>query len=67
MYDDKLKTAPKGFPKDHEHIELLKYKSYIYSKDLLPSVVTGKQYVETMVDGFNTLYPLNRFLYEALA
>jgi len=67
MYNDKLKTAPKGFPKDHERIELLKYKSFIYSKDLLPSVVTGKQYVEKMVDGFNILYPLNRFLYEALA
>ena len=32
MFDDKLKLAPKGFAKDHEHIELLKYKSFIYSK-----------------------------------
>ncbi len=28
MYEDKLKMAPKGFPKDFEDIELLKYKSY---------------------------------------
>ena len=25
MYDDQLKTVPKGFPKDHEFIDLLKY------------------------------------------
>ena len=26
---EKLKTAPKGYPKDHPHIELLKLKSYL--------------------------------------
>lgn len=28
LYGDKLKTAPKGFPKDFVDIELLKYKNY---------------------------------------
>ncbi|MCK3683718.1 DUF2461 domain-containing protein [Maribellus sp. YY47] len=67
MYDDQLKTAPKGFPKDHEHIGLLKYKSYIFSKDIAASDVVGEKYVEKMVEGFESLYPVNRFLYEALA
>lgn len=67
LYNDQLKTAPKGFPKDHQHIDLLKYKSFIYSKDMAPSLVSNEKYVETMVDGFSTLYPLNRFLYEALS
>ncbi len=65
--DNKLKMAPKGFPKDHQYIDLLKYKSFIYSKDMAPSLVGSEKYVETMVDGFSTLYPLNRFLYEALS
>lgn len=28
LMDDQLKTAPKGYPKDFEHINLIKYKSF---------------------------------------
>jgi uncharacterized protein (TIGR02453 family) len=66
MYDDKLKTAPKGFPKDHEFIELLRYKSYIFSKELNDRVITGNSYIDQMVELFEELKPVNSFLYEAL-
>jgi len=66
MYDDKLKTAPKGFPKDHEYIELLRYKSFIFSKSLNDKEVKSKNYVETMVNTFRGLYPVNAYLYRAL-
>jgi len=66
MYDDKLKTAPKGFPKDHEYIDLLKYKSYIFSKSFNDKEVKSKEYLELMVDAFRTVSPLNQFLYRAL-
>jgi uncharacterized protein (TIGR02453 family) len=66
LYDDKLKTPPKGFPKEHEHIELLKYKSFIYSKTFSNKEVKGEDYVEKMVEAFETLHPLNSFLYRAL-
>lgn len=32
--EDKLKTAPKGFPKDFEYIEILKYKNFALWHDL---------------------------------
>ncbi|WP_319591565.1 DUF2461 domain-containing protein [uncultured Draconibacterium sp.] len=67
MFDDKLKLAPKGFAKDHEHIELLKYKSFIYSKTLGENVVTGDNYIKQLVKFYEQLYPLNVYLYEALA
>ena len=67
MYDDKLKTAPKGFPKDHALIALLRYKSFIFSKSFADSTVTGDRFVEKIVAGFETLQPVNSFLYEALA
>lgn len=67
MYNDKLKTAPKGFPKDHEYIDLLRYKSFIFSKELSDSVVSSDKYVEEMVEAFNSLLPVNKFLYEALS
>lgn len=66
MYDDKLKTAPKGFSKDHEHIDLLRYKSFIFSKTFNDSIVTGDKYVQEMVSAFHRLYPVNRFLYQAV-
>ncbi len=66
MYDDQLKTAPKGFPKDHEHIDILKYKSYIFSRNMDDKVVSSDKYIEKMLDNYKRLYPVNEFLYEAL-
>ena len=67
MYNDQLKTAPKGFPKDHEYISILKYKSFIFSKEMKDPVVKSDTYVEEMVKGFQQLYAVNAFLYEALS
>lgn len=67
MYDDRLKLPPKGFPKDHEHIELLKYKSFIYSKNISAKTVTNEKYLPVMVEAFERVSPLNAFLYEALS
>lgn len=66
MYDDQLKLAPKGFPKDHKYIKLLKYKSFIFSKEIKDSVVKSDKYVEKMIDNFEQLKDVNAFLYEAL-
>ena len=66
MYEDKLKTAPKGFPKDHEYLELLKYKSFIFSKTFNDREVKSDEYVENMVNAFRIVVPLNEFLYRAL-
>lgn len=67
MYDDKLKTAPKGFPKDHEFIQLLRYKSFIFSKSFPDSVVAGSGFLDEIVTAFELLQPVNSFLYEAIA
>lgn len=67
MYDDKLKTAPKGFPKDFPDIDLLKYKSYAFTSRMDDSVVIGEGYVGKIVTAMKELYPVNRFLNTALA
>jgi uncharacterized protein (TIGR02453 family) len=67
MYNDQLKTAPKGFPKDHEFIHLLKYKSFIFSKEIDDTVIKSDKYLELMVENFEELQPINSFLYEALS
>jgi uncharacterized protein (TIGR02453 family) len=64
---DKLKTAPKGYPKDHPHIEWLKLKSYIVSRSFSDKEVVDKKFVKVIADSCKTMKPLNDFILEALA
>jgi len=66
MYDDKLKTAPKGFPKDFQGIDLLKYKSYAFTSRIDDAMVASDKYLSKVVESFKELYPVNRFLNAAL-
>jgi len=66
LYDDKLKTAPKGFPKDFADIDLLKYKSYVFASTLSDAEVASDGFVEKIISSMKELYPVNRFLNCAL-
>jgi len=66
MYDDKLKTAPKGFPKDFPEIDFLKYKSYAFTSRIADSDVVGDNFVGKVVSAFKELSPVNRFLNTAI-
>jgi uncharacterized protein (TIGR02453 family) len=59
---DKLKTAPKGYPKDHPHIELLKFKSYLAEMSISDKDITGKDCFELIIRAFRAMKPLNDFL-----
>ncbi len=64
---DKLKTMPKGYPKDHPQIELLKHKSYIVSHSLTDKEVTDKKFVATIGKACKQIKKLNDFLSGAIA
>lgn len=64
---DKLKTAPKGYPKDHPYIDLLRHKSFIVSYNFTDKEVTSKDFVKNVALAAKTLKPLNDFLKEAMA
>jgi len=64
--DYQLKTAPKGFDKDHEAIHLLKYKSYVVSKKLSDKEVCGPNFMRIIDEQYKTAFPLVKFLNEAL-
>lgn len=67
MWDgDKLKTAPKGFPKDHPEIELLKFKSYMVTHDFNDKQVLDKNFLKSCLAVFKEIKPLNDFLNRAL-
>lgn len=63
---DQLKTAPKGFPKDFEDIELLRYKSYAFGYFVDDQTIASENFVTLAVDVFRQLYRANRFLNHAL-
>lgn len=64
---DKLKTMPKGYPKDHPQSELLKHKSYIVSHSLTDKEVTDKKFVATLAAACKQIKKLNDFLSGAVA
>ena len=64
---DKLKTSPKGYPKDHPYLDLLKNKSYIVSHPFTDTQVMDKNFVKTVAEACKTIKPLNDFLKEAIA
>ena len=56
---EKLKKAPKGFPPDHKHIELLKFKSYLATKEVTDKQVINDAYLKYSVAVFKAMKPLN--------
>lgn len=63
---DKLKTAPKGYPKDHPHIEYLKHRSYIVSRSFSDKEVADKKFLKKVVESCKAIKPLNVFIKQAL-
>jgi len=60
--EDKLKTAPKGFPKDFPEIELLKLKHYMVEYKLSDQLLSKDDFVSKVAEIFKAAHPLNIFL-----
>lgn len=54
---DKLKVAPKGIPKDHPEIELLRFKSFAVSKRFTDEEVMSAGFLDKTMDVFEALVP----------
>jgi uncharacterized protein (TIGR02453 family) len=64
--DQELKSAPKGYPKDHPGIGHLKNKSFTASCMLKDAEISGKKFAEKTAEAFSALFPFNAFLNRAL-
>jgi uncharacterized protein (TIGR02453 family) len=64
---DKLKTAPKGYPKDHEDLPLLQQKHFVFMHAVKDKDAIAKNFSQKIVDAYKTLYPFNEFLKEAIS
>ena len=65
--EDKLKTMPKGYPKDHPHIEYLKLKSFMVLHTFTDKEVIDKRFLKNLVHSMKVAKPLNDFLTEGLS
>jgi len=63
---EKVKTAPKDFPKDFAEIDLLKHKHYILTFPAGDELVNSDLFNELPATVFKTMYPFNQFLKRAL-
>jgi uncharacterized protein (TIGR02453 family) len=61
---EKLKTAPKGYPKDHPHIELLRLKSYLVVNEASDKMVLSDGFINHVISVFKAMKPLNDYLNE---
>jgi len=64
---DKLKTTPKGYPKDHPRIDWLRHKTFIVSHSFTDAEIRDKKFLKKVTEGAKAMKPLIEFLKEAMA
>jgi uncharacterized protein (TIGR02453 family) len=63
---DKLTRVPRGFPRDHEAADYLKYKHFVAGAELPAAMAINPKFYSTVVKIFRQVLPLSRFLNQAL-
>jgi uncharacterized protein (TIGR02453 family) len=59
---EKLIMAPKGYPKDHPYIELLKFKSFLVSKMISDKMICETNGFNLIIRASRAMKPFNDFL-----
>jgi uncharacterized protein (TIGR02453 family) len=59
---EKGKLVPKGFPKEHPYIELIKYKSYEIIHNLKDEEILSVDFEQKILNVVQAAVPLNKFL-----
>ena len=57
LIGDEVKTAPKGFSKEHPNIDLIKKKQYIFIKKFTDTEVLSENFLNDVNDAFKTIRP----------
>lgn len=64
--DPKLRSAPKGYPSDHPHIELLKNKTFAVSCRLSRKQILDPRFEDHITAVYLEMLPFRRYLNHAL-
>jgi len=63
---ERLQRVPRGFAKDHEAAEYLRFRQFLAGAEFQPSFATNPRFYATVVKVFREVSPLIRFLNEPL-
>lgn len=63
---DKLKTAPKGYPRDHEFIDLLRLKSIAALRPITREDIFSDGFHDMVVESYRAIVPLLDFINVAI-
>ena len=66
LEDHRLKTSPKGYPKEHPHIELLRQKSLVVSKTYDDKSLGAAGMVTKIASDLGAAAPLVSFINKAI-
>jgi len=65
-YSNKLKTAPKGYPKDWEFLDLIRNRNYAFGHRIEENELFAPDFIKKAIELFKIIYPLNRYLNKAV-
>lgn len=63
---DEVKTAPKGFSKDHKNIDLIKKKQYIFVKKYTDTQVIDPSFIDDVDISFKAIRPYFDYMSDVL-
>tara|TARA_Y200000002_G_scaffold351552_1_gene329655 strand:+ start:5394 stop:6065 length:672 start_codon:yes stop_codon:yes gene_type:complete len=66
MKGEELKTSPKGFNIDHEHIDIIKKKQFIFIKKLKENDILDNNFQRQLVNYFESIRPFFDYMSEVL-
>jgi len=66
MQGDKLKTAPKGYPKDHPHIDILRHKGYYFMHYFEDDLASDPNFITQCLEKYALIHPFVNYLNTSL-
>ena len=63
---DEVKTAPKGFSKEHPAIDLIRKKQFIFTKKFSDKEVTSASFLHEVTDAFKAIRPYFDYMTDVL-
>ncbi len=64
--NDMLKSAPKGYNKDHEHIDLLRHRTFAVVHELKTEEVLKDDFMDKVIMVYKEMLPFRKYLRQAV-
>ncbi len=66
LVGDELKSAPRGFDKEHKAIDLIRKKQFIFTKKFTDKEVTSQDFIPNVNSAFKTIRPYFDYMSDVL-